>query len=223
MMKRIVRLGFMAAALAAAPIATQAADLGRPYAPPPAYVEPFTWTGFYVGVNTGFMLGKSTWSGPSNFSVSPNGWLAGGTVGYNLQTGWWVWGVEGDIDYVSLKGTADAAVCSGCLFKDTWFGTVRGRVGYAAERWLPYFTGGLAFGNVYMQGPSGGSATSTKAGWTVGAGVEYAFARSWSAKLEYLYVDLGSAPCGMASCGFATDETINFTANVVRAGLNLRV
>jgi len=67
-----------------------------------------------------------------------------------------------------------------------------------------------------------GSVSRTKAGWTAGAGVEYAFMGNWSAKLEYLYVDLGSATCGMATCGFPADESINFKANLVRAGLNYR-
>ncbi len=69
---------------------------------------------------------------------------------------------------------------------------------------------------------AGASATKTKAGWTAGAGVEYAFAGPWTAKLEYLYVDLGSATCGSAACPLAADESVNFKANLIRAGLNYR-
>ena len=112
--------------------------------------------------------------------------------------------------------------CAGCTFKETWLGTLRGRVGYSFDRWLPYLTGGLAYGNMYIQGPSGGSENKTKAGWTLGAGVEYAFLGAWSTKLEYLYVNLGSATCGMATCGLATNEEVKFSASVVRVGLNYR-
>jgi len=225
-MKRFTQSVF--AGLLAVAIASPsfAADLPRPdYKAPnysPVFVAPFSWSGFYVGLNGGYGWGQSKWSGSGgDFEVSPNGWLGGGTVGYNLQTGAWVWGIEGDIDYMNLKGTADAAFCPGCTFKDTWLATIRGRVGYSFDRWLPYLTGGLAYGNMYMD-TGFGSVSRTKAGWTAGGGVEYAFAGAWSTKLEYLYVDLGSATCGMATCGFPADETVDFKASVVRLGLNYR-
>ena len=223
-MKRLALLmcgAFFVAATATGALAT---DLPRPSYKAPMYVAPeFNWTGFYVGLNGGYGWGSSQWSGPATFSTSPNGWLAGGTIGYNYQTGGnFVFGIEGDIDYMNLKGTNSSAVCSGCYFKDTWLSTVRGRLGYAYGRWMPYLTGGLAYGDVYMAGPSGGSQDKTKAGWTLGGGAEYTFAGAWSAKLEYLYVDLGNATCGMASCGLASDESVNFKANIVRAGLNYR-
>lgn len=224
MINRAIRTCIAIVALLATQMAVQAADLPRSSYKGPIYGEPmFHWTGFYIGGNLGYGWGQTKWSGSGgNFEVTPKGFLGGGTLGYNLQTGAWVWGIEGDIDYVALKGTADSAICSGCLFKDTWLGTLRGRIGYAYDRWLPYFTGGLAYGNAYIQGPSGGSQSKTKSGWTAGAGVEYAFAGPWSAKLEYLYVDLGSATCGMANCGFAADESVSFKANLIRAGVNYR-
>jgi outer membrane immunogenic protein len=222
MMTKTIRTGIAVAALLIAPIAAQAADLPRPNYKAPIYVEPFSWTGFYVGINGGYGWGNSDWSGSGgNFQVAPKGFMGGGTLGYNLQTGVWVWGIEGDIDYMNLKGTAPSAFCASCTFKDTWLGTLRGRVGYSFDRWLPYLTAGAAYGNMYMAA-NGGSATGTKAGWTAGAGVEYAFLGNWSGKLEYLYVDLGSATCAQAACGFATDEAIAFKANIVRAGLNYR-
>jgi outer membrane immunogenic protein len=200
-----------------------AADLPRPSYREPIYAPPsFSWTGFYIGLNGGYGWGQSKWSGTGgNFEVTPKGFLGGATVGYNYQTGAWVWGLEGDLDYINLKGTADASFCATCTFKDTWLGTFRGRIGYAYDRWLPYLTGGLAYGNMYID--TGAVAVSqTKAGWTAGAGVEYAFAGAWSAKLEYLYVDLGSATCGSAACPLAPDESINFKASLIRAGVNYR-
>jgi len=214
---------FALVAILVAPLTATAADLGRPaYKTPIQPIEPvFSWTGFYVGVNTGYLWGKSHWSGTAgNFDVDPKGWMLGGTLGYNYQTGSWVWGIEGDIDYVNAKATNAGLICNGCKFKDTWLGTVRGRIGYSFGHWLPYFTGGGAFGNEYIADTTGASGTKTQAGWTVGGGVEYAFLNNWSAKLEYLYVDLGSTTCGTSACG--SHETVDFTSNIVRAGINYR-
>jgi outer membrane immunogenic protein len=221
-MKSKLILAGIAAVLLTAPLGAQAADLPQPVYKAPAYVAPlFSWNGLYVGVNGGYMWGSSQWSGGAGaFEISPSGWLAGGTVGYNIQTGNWVWGIEGDIDYVDLNGT-DSGACGGCTIKDTWLGTARGRVGYAFDHWLLYGTGGAAFGNVYVSTP-GGAVSRTKIGWTAGAGVEYAFREHWSAKIEYLYTDFGSQTCDYTTCAIPTDATVDFTANIVRAGLNYR-
>jgi outer membrane immunogenic protein len=222
-MFKTIRTGAAIAALLIAPIAALAADMPRPSYKAPQYIAPlFTWTGFYVGLNAGYGWGNSDWSGAGgNFQVAPKGFLGGGTLGYNYQTGVFVWGLEGDIDYMNLKGTAPSAVCASCTFKDTWLGTFRGRIGYSFDRWLPYITGGAAYGNAYVSTATG-SASGTKQGWTAGAGVEYAWFGNWSAKLEYLYVDLGTTTCSQAACGFATDEQVKFKANLVRAGVNYR-
>ena len=84
-----------------------------------------------------------------------------------------------------------------CGTRNNWLATFRGRIGYAFDRWLPYITGGGAYGNVKatVSVPAFGLAASSsnnQLGWTVGAGLEYAFLSNWSAKIEYLYVDLGS-------------------------------
>jgi outer membrane immunogenic protein len=201
-----------------------AADLPAPTYRGPAYKGPvyvgpgFSWTGFYAGINGGYGFGKSSWTGPpSTGDFNIKGPLVGGTLGYNLQTGFWVWGIEGDLDYSSIKGT-DGTSC--CTTKNDWLGTVRGRIGYAAwGNWLPYITGGASFGDIKATSATG-TETHTKIGWTAGAGVEYAFLGAWSAKLEYLYVDLGKASCSAATCGVASD--VKFNANIVRAGVNYR-
>ncbi len=203
-----------------------AADLPRPAYKAPIFVAPlFSWSGFYLGINGGYGFGKSDWSSAvTTGSTKPKGGLAGGTVGYNLQTGVWVWGLEGDIDASWMKGsdTTGTGVCSGagCETKSTWFGTARGRLGYAWDRWLPFLTGGAAFGNVKMSPNTGGSETKTRIGWTAGAGIEYAFLGAWSTKLEYLYADLGKSTCGAVTCGIDTD--VKWKANIVRVGLNYR-
>jgi outer membrane immunogenic protein len=99
-------------------------------------------------------------------------------------------------------------------------GTARGRLGYAGwNNLLPYITGGAAFGNIKATAP-GVSVTKTNVGWTAGAGLEYAFLGAWSAKVEYLYADLGKVTCGATDCGVDTD--VKLKANLVRVGLNYR-
>lgn len=215
--------GLLAAAVASPSFA---ADLPRPSYKAPIYVAPFSWTGFYVGINAGYGWGTSNWaSAVMSGNPKPKGGLAGGTIGYNLQTGSWVWGLEGDFDASWLKGsdnsgTGNCGGVNGCETKNTWLATGRGRIGYAWDRWLPFITGGAAFGNIKMTPNSTLTESKTKVGWTLGAGVEYAFMGAWSAKLEYLYADLGKASCGATTCGIDTD--VKFNANIVRAGLNYR-
>jgi outer membrane immunogenic protein len=212
--------GLMAAAMATPSLA---ADLPRKA--PISYVAPFSWSGFYVGINGGYGWGTSNWSSAGTAdSVKPKGGLVGGTLGYNLQTGNWVWGIEGDMDWVGIDGTnIGTGACAGaigCETKNTWLGTVRGRIGYAFDRWLPYFTGGAAFGDVRMTPNNGLQETKDQLGWTLGGGVEWAFMGAWSAKLEYLYVDLGDATCGASTCGI--DTKVTDKTNFVRAGINYR-
>ena len=205
------------------------ADLPRPVykAPPlaPEYIAPFTWSGFYLGLNGGYAWGKADVSNSAtSFTTdSTNGWLVGVTAGYNYQLGQFVLGAEGDIDYALIKGNATNTVtCGGgsCEVKNSWFATARARLGYAWDRWMPYVTGGAAFAGVKVTPSGGSSSTDTTTGWTAGAGIEYAFMENWSAKIEYLYANLGTATCAAATCGLDTD--IKPKINIVRAGLNYR-
>ena len=205
-----------------------AADLPRKA---PLYTSPepvYTWTGLYLGVNGGYAWGNAKFSNAlGDFDANnQTGWLAGGTIGYNFQTGTWVFGLEGDVDFAWLKGNAVntfGAGCAGgggCDVKNTFFATARGRVGYAWDRFMPYITGGAAFANAKISAPAGTSTTTTNYGWTIGGGLEFAFSGPWSAKVEYLYADLGKATCGASVCGLDTD--FKFKANIVRAGINYR-
>ncbi|MDQ2084215.1 porin family protein [Xanthobacteraceae bacterium Astr-EGSB] len=210
-MKRILLAGIAIAALAGIIGSATAADLPRqaPMYKAPAYVAPmFNWTGAYIGLNAGGGWGKSSWSGTGDkFDVS--GGMIGATVGYNWQFGTWVLGLEGDIDWTNIKGSNAFAET-----KNEYLSTIRGRVGYSFDRWMPYVTGGLALGGVKATDVLGNSRDETKAGWTVGTGVEFAFAPQWTAKVEYLYVDLGNVE-------FAGNKT-DFYTNVVRGGVNYR-
>ncbi|MGA8493925.1 MAG: outer membrane protein [Xanthobacteraceae bacterium] len=201
-----------------------AADLPPRPAPAPYYKAPvaipvYNWTGFYIGINGGGGFGRSQWDSTGSFDIS--GGLVGGTVGYNYQFGQGVVGIEGDIDWADINGTTNTFCAFGCKTSDHWLSTVRGRLGYAADRFMPFVTGGAAFGDIRASTPGFAGGNNTNAGWTVGAGLEFAIAGNWTAKAEYLYVDLGKFNCGI-SCGALVTDNVSFTTNIVRAGVNYR-
>ncbi len=218
-----IKVGVAAFGLLAIPFAAQAADIPikAPYYKGAPMVSYYNWTGFYAGINAGYGFGTTTWSGFPAANSKPAGFLAGGTLGYNWQSGSIVYGIEGDFDWADVKKTVDCAPAITCETKNDWLATFRGRVGYAFDRWLPYITGGGAYGNVKatVSSPVGGlaSASSNQLGWTVGAGLEYAFLGNWTAKLEYLYVDLGDFNAAAPAV-----NNISLKENIVRAGLNYK-
>ncbi len=165
-----------------------------PYYKAPAYAPAYNWSGFYLGINGGGGWGRSNWTTTGSFDTS--GGLVGGTIGYNYQINQVVLGVEGDIDWADINGTSPTPAVTRLRAparpSDTWLSTVRGRLGYAADRFMPYITGGAAFGDIKASGPGLSGADTTNAGWTLGGGIEFAIAGHWTAKAEYLYVDLGS-------------------------------
>jgi outer membrane immunogenic protein len=200
-----------------------AADMPRErYSEPaPSY---FSWSGFYLGLYGGYGWGQSDWnSSLVTASLSPAGGLFGGTVGFNMQNWGLVFGLEGDLagNWMRDANSSGTGICAlpGCAIQTSWFGTARGRVGYAFDRALFYVTAGGAFGDVQMQ--TGGAAVAAdRVGWTAGVGLEYGILGPWSAKIEYLYADLGTATCGAATCGINT--TASFKTSIVRLGVNYR-
>src|SRR5271169_989060 len=213
-----------------------AADLPLPGPPSPQSPVFYNWTGFYVGFNAGFGSGSSNWTdGPlgSTGSFPISGFLAGGSVGVNYQIGQYVFGIEGDGDWTNLRGNsgptcgAIAAVVLApvtCQTQSDWLATVLGRVGHAFDPILLYGTAGAAFGNVQtgLNPPSTFDST-TEAGWTAGVGVEIAFAQNWTAKVEYLFVDLPNGSCTtVGNCGGTAGSTATFNENIVRAGVNFK-
>jgi outer membrane immunogenic protein len=207
-----------------------AADLPSRRAPAPAFVPVpvFTWTGFYVGVNVGYGWGSNnddalvvpagTPGFPAGGAVvqfndgNNDGVLGGAQIGYNFQTGMFVFGIEADIQAADMGGNNNrtflvtgGAVPAGFTFARSnngidWFGTVRARAGIAFDRTLVYATGGFAFGGgddnscngVFAAGVVGCNSDDTRSGWTVGGGVEYAFTNNLTLGLEGLYVNLDS-------------------------------
>jgi len=213
-MKRVLLSGVALAALTGSAFA---ADLPRRevVTKAPAYIATaYNWTGPYVGINAGGAWSRSNFGAPFASDTNASGALVGGTLGYNWQVGQMVYGLEGDLDWSNLRGSAACGLTT-CEVRNSWLGTVRGRLGFAVDRFMPYITGGLAVGDIRTNVAGVGSGSTTKAGWTLGAGVEFAMAAPWTVKLEYLYADLGRGG-GVAG----TDASLR--ANILRAGLNYR-
>src|SRR5579871_6370778 len=220
---RRVRIALLSAvALSVVGSAAVAADLpARMPTKAPAMVAAYNWTGWYVGINGGGGFGRSNFTGPvfattGNFNVS--GGLVGGTLGYNWENAGLVWGLETDIDWSGIRGSAPCGATT-CSVNNDFLGTFRGRLGVASiwQRVLPYITGGLAYGNIRANVAGFGGANNTRAGWTLGGGLEFAIAGPWTAKVEYLYADLGRN-----SSADAFGDTARFSTNIVRGGINYR-
>jgi outer membrane immunogenic protein len=231
-----------------------AAAAGPIYRTPP--VASYNWAGFYAGLNTGYSIGRDRsteqFFAPDpltneSYRLGPAGWLAGGQLGYNWQTGNVVAGLEADWQWTGQKDSACVIFCASPqgggnypFFTEEqklkWFGTARARIGYAADHWLWYVTGGVAWGQIETNVTAGNTVTPatvsagfshTKTGGVIGAGVETALAGNWSAKFEYLYMQLGSTTDtlfytipGCTNCTITTSSDIR--DHVVRAGLNYR-
>jgi outer membrane immunogenic protein len=183
--------------------------------------------GSVVGVPGIFPLTTTLGAGGATSTrANVKGFIGGGQLGYNMQSGAFVYGIETDFQWSGEKGSD--LVCAGTCALGTafgsaehslkWFGTLRGRLGFLpTERILLYATGGLAYGRIdasYLSGFSGfpllgGSTSTTRVGWTVGAGVEGAIDSNWTWKAEYLYMDLGSyaANLGTGTVGPVTTTT----------------
>ncbi|MDI1347020.1 MAG: porin family protein [Pseudolabrys sp.] len=212
-MKRFFVLSLAAVSMAAIQTApSSAADLPRKAAP---YIGPsyYDWTGFYIGANGGY-----GWA--PDFASDAKGFVGGGQLGYNWQTGRLVFGVEGDLQYTSLKSseTVGGVTATG---KIPAFGTARGRIGYAWDRMMLYGTGGWAYTKTDVSLTNGVTTVSDakwSSGYAVGGGVEWAVWDRWSVKAEYLYVHSGNVQLTLA--GVTAGGSYNL--NVARVGLNYR-
>ncbi|MFG1477927.1 outer membrane protein [Xanthobacter sp. V4C-4] len=225
-MKRFL-LASVALAAFVAPAA--AADLATKY-PVKAIAAPvFSWTGFYIGANAGYGGDKFNYDlyaltvPVASASITSSGWFVGGQLGYNYQfANNVVVGLETDIQWSDISGTVTIGPVSAGSTVD-YFGTIRGRLGYALDRFLPYITGGAAYGRTstdvnYLVASVGKATTSW--GWTIGGGVEYAITNNWTFKTEYLYVDLGSANNIGSIGGISLDNDTKF--HTVKAGVNYK-
>ena len=204
-MKRLV-VGAAALVAAGWTASAEAADLNYGQRAPYTVNQPlngYSWAGPYLGANLGY-----EWGSVNNNPAKPSGFVGGVQAGYNFQNGPWVFGVEGDIQAAGADDTF-----APWKFSNPWFGTIRGRAGYTFGNVLFYGTAGLAFGELRAQ-TFGWTESHTSAGWTIGAGAEVGFAPNWSAKLEYLYIDLSTSQFAI------TGVSNGYSASVVRAGVN---
>lgn len=198
----------------------------------------FNWTGAYAGIQGGWGWGDV--DHVRDFLFVPDrtgplhgdGGLAGGTMGYNWQSGTWIFGVEADFAWSDIRvdGHNDEVfpVCTGgglgtCGATLENFGTVRGRLGYAVDHFLFYGTAGLGFGNLKSfaaRGGASGSGTEFSTGFVVGGGIETMVASNWSLKLEYLHYDAGDSSKFKL---VADDRQVEgWSADIVRVGLNYK-
>jgi outer membrane immunogenic protein len=246
-MKTLILAGVAFAALLAGPAVAADMRVGAPVykAPSPAA---FSWTGCYVGIEGGGNWGKSqhfenepgarTFGLAQTAGIDLSGALLGGTVGCSYQFGNWAIGFENDLSWTNKKGSAGLippfVATDTFQTSESWLDTLRGRLGFAWDRWFIYGTGGAAFANegIELCDPFAGcgNLSKTVTGWTAGAGVEYAFSGDWSLKLEYLHVDLGTQsypniyPGGIFANGgdrFA-QRNVSLTDDIVRAGMNYK-
>lgn len=185
------------------------------------------WNGAYVGVFGGYGWGDADWGTGWNLTVPLDGWLLGGTVGANFQSDNLVFGVEGDLAWSDIGGVTDCPNPNfDCTTDINWLGTLRGRVGFAADAALIYATAGLAIAGVENADDDTTNAappfvsSNTYVGWTAGAGVEFAVSDNMTVKAEYLYVDLGEQTITAADMNVGADSTVGITAHTAKVGLN---
>jgi outer membrane immunogenic protein len=219
-----------------------AADLRPPPpAPPPVYVPPaFSWTGFYVGGNLGGAWEHGTLTDSVfglGFSGNSNGvFIGGGQAGFNYQISNFVFGVEGDFDWASNNNNNNNAVLIPgvgtiqATANDRWITTLAGRLGVAWDRVLFYGKGGGAWvgANSFTvtnvtTGTSFSGGSSSNSGWLAGAGLEWAFANNWTARVEYNYIGLSSKSITTPALGLLPADTFTLGSHniqTVTVGLN---
>lgn len=234
---RIVTGIVLALGLAAA-TPVMAADMAvkaRPMAPVMAPL--WSWSGLYAGLNAGYGWADQTITATAgatgSISTGGNGLIGGAQIGYNWQLGALVLGVEADIQASGMRGNTSGTITVGGVgtaFTGSsnidYFGTVRGRIGYAAGSWMPYFTGGWAYGgsSATTTATIGGVATSFNStgssnnGYVLGGGIEFAgWAPNWTVKAEYLYLNF---PGSTATGGGVTLTASDTRAHIGRLGIN---
>lgn len=188
----------------------------------------YDWNGAYAGVNGGYATGtQSQGDGfePGSGDRDIAGFFAGGELGAQMQVGSVVLGVESDLQYAAIGGDFKGSDRWGCGSQDCatdvdWFGTTRMRAGYSVGRFLPYLTGGVAYGTIRSKAGNGPDwrLDDTVLGWTAGAGLDVALTENLSGRFEYLYVDLGRTG---NSGNFDFNAAARF--NLLRVGLNYKL
>lgn len=247
-MRRVGFVLLVAACATAAGVSAPALSDGAPYeAPSLLSPTPQSWRGYYLGAHVGGAWGSTTASDTGGintlddyWSAAPSGVVAGIQLGYNWQNGPLLYGLEGDLGYLGLAGSATTTYVP--LGYDTststdsdFYLTLRGRLGVIFNQWALYATGGYigADTTVSILGACdallvcgtptvSGSNSSFRSGWTLGGGIEGELGGAWTAKVEYLYYDLGSRTVTTNGGGVSNSWTLDTDGQLVRAGVNYR-
>jgi outer membrane immunogenic protein len=240
-------LGALASVIALG--AASAADLPSRKEAPVAAPAVFTWTGWHGGISGGYAGGNADYNATlysitalpgASWSVNPSigtsGWLIGYTGGYSWQlSNDIVVGYENDFNYANVSNNGGVLASGGVNSRLNWFGTERLRFGYAMGRFLPYITGGFAYGRIngtsWTSGyeamiPIGNSGDRWRGGWAVGGGLEYAVTDTISIKGEYLYASIGApngSAVGWGGNTFAVVNGGNYNLNIARGGINYHI
>jgi outer membrane immunogenic protein len=240
-MKQIILAGVALTLSVATP--ALAADLRMPVKAPPAVAAPvYNWSGFYLGAHCGGAWGRTKHTGDDgaydeagveSYSLSPDGLICGGQIGFNVQQGSWLWGVEAQGGYLGAKETI-LELASPDNINEVKYGgyaALTGRLGIVNNNWLFYGKGGAAFARV--RNHAGDLVDGTGAidpvdvvdvskwrfGWAAGGGIEWGFASNWSVRAEYLFMHFGSHSAINAQGDTYTFRNQVHTATV---GLNYR-
>jgi outer membrane immunogenic protein len=236
-MKKVLLVSASLIALSAAAPAVAADLAARPYtkAPPQMIAAIYDWSGFYIGINGGWGTSHNSWNnttlGAGEGSHDADGGTVGGQIGYRWQMGQWVFGVEGQGNWADFHGSNPSLAIAGQnnRTKLDAFGLITGQIGYAFNNALIYVKGGAAVTDNRYEGynPGAGLVDSTSQsrwGGTVGVGLEYAFAPSWSVGVEYNHLFMGTegytltTPAGVAN----RNVDIKQDADLVLARLNYK-
>jgi outer membrane immunogenic protein len=224
-MKRVLFEGVAVLALTATVPALAVEPVNAAPYLPAAATPVFNWTGFYLGAHAGYARAELNTDGNNSLDpLTPKGWYGGGQLGFNWQAAPnWVWGLETDLS----SGYRDRIFDGKNVADIRFVGTARARVGWAQSNAWFYATGGFAYAQEKISVRSAGTSaaeTQLHPGWTLGGGLEWAFAPAWSVKLEWLHIELarrryaldGPANCGVASCD------VGLRIETIKAGLNWR-
>jgi outer membrane immunogenic protein len=222
-MRRIATILLAASALSAGGV--QAA-IGAPA----IRASTYNWTGFYVGASVGGAWGHTDVSRLDNAFLpvqsSPNGVALGGLLGYNLQSGSSVFGLEGDAGWMSAKASTSGFTTAAFMqtSRIDFEGRIRGRLGYAMDRTLPFVAGGVSFGhqkltidNLFL-----GTTMSLKkihTGWNIGGGLDYVLLPGWIGRIEYIYDQFSAQDYIFGAPAVVADRSVKFNTSTVRAAL----
>jgi outer membrane immunogenic protein len=204
-------------------------------APPPVVVAAYSWSGCYIGIHGGGAWGNKRWYDATGFEFvdrehDVDGFLVGGQLGCNWQSGQWVFGIEGQAAWADVEGSVDSFGVRYRTEADI-LGSIAARIGWAFDRTLLYVKGGAAFAHEgHTIGTPGGviafeAEKELRWGWMVGAGLEYAFSGAWSGKIEYNYNNFGTEDislCPVPGPGLCGTEQIKQHIHIVKVGINYR-